>query len=462
MPLLKASRRLYTLLFLTTISAVQLHAQDNVNGLNVNSVRFDRGGFYKVMGKDWVETNSAGQDFGGITEIKRDDSSVYLKKPGGDGLKINVPGKMIYYIPTQGAPFALYPIIYSGHEIRVTGRTVNFAFFDKVRGALIKTTGMEWAELDSTANIIAGFVETQRDDSMLHLKKSNGSILLVDTKNKTTYIKEGNEGFKSLYQLSLIGNEIFIVPATVKKMGLNNGGTLYKENNMWVETDAKSKEVARYTIIRTQNLCLYLRRTDGTEFEISTEHGKVNKIGAGQTKETIYTLTSASNEWQAKTETKETATETIATPVFNNLSSYRITNGWETTSGNSLDVVNDGKKDKVQMAKSGAFTGQYWTLTPFPGLAGYYRLTNLFLGSDLSLDIVNDGTNNKISFGKTGMLSGQAWKITPLPGGYYRLTTNFQGDGKSLDIINDGKNTKLQLSTSGNYAGQYWMITEIK
>ncbi len=462
MQLLKASRRLYTLLFLTTISAVQLYAQDNVTGLNVNSVRFDKGGFYRVMGKDWVETNSAGQDFGGITEINRDDSSVYLKKPGGDGLKINVPGKMIYYIPVQGAPFALYPITYSGYEIRVTGRTVNYVFFDKVRGALIKTTGMKWVELDSTANIIADFVETQRDDSMLHLKKSNGSILLVDTKNKTTYIKEGNEGFTELYQSSKMGNEIFVVAATVKKIGLNTGGSMYKDNNIWIETDAEGKEVARYTITRIQGLSVFLQKTDGTEFEISTEHGKVNKIGAGKTKETIYTLTSASNELQAKSETKETVAETIATPAFNNLASYRITNGWEVTNGKSLDVVNDGKKDKIQMAKSGAFTGQYWTLTPFPGLAGYYRLTNLFLGHDLSLDIVNDGTNNKISFGKTGILSGQAWKITPLPGGYYRLTSNFQGDGKSLDIINDGKNTKLQLSATGNYAGQYWMITEIK
>lgn len=462
MPILKASRRLYTLLFLTFILVIQLHAQNSVNGLNVNSVRFDNGGFYRVIGKDWVETNSADQDFGGITEIKRDDSSVYLKKPGGDLLKINVPGKMIFYIPAQGAPFALYPIVYSDNEVRVTGRTVNFVFFDKLRGAFVKKTGKEWVELDSTANIIADFTEIQRNDSILNLKKSNGSILLIDTKNKTTYIKEDNEGFKELYKLSRMGNEIFVVAATVKKIGLNTGGSMYKDNNIWIETDAAGKEAARYTITRIEGLSLYLQRTDGAEFEINTEHGKVNKIGAGKTKETIYTLTSASNELQAKSETKEMVTETLATPVFNNLASYRITNSWGTTNGKSLDVVNDGKKNKVQMAKSGAFTGQYWKLTPFPGHPGYYRLTNLFLGSDLSLDIVNDGKNNKISFGKTGMLSGQAWKITPLPGGYYRLTTNFQGDGKSLDIINDGKNTKLQLNTTGNYVGQYWMITEIK
>jgi Ricin-type beta-trefoil lectin domain-like len=149
-------------------------------------------------------------------------------------------------------------------------------------------------------------------------------------------------------------------------------------------------------------------------------------------------------------------------PVFNNLASYRITNLWDATKGKSLDVVNDGKKDKVQLAGSGAYSGQYWTLTPFPGYPGYYRLTNLFVGSDLSLDIVNDGTNNKITFGTTGMKSGQAWKITPLPNGYYRLTTHFQGDGKALDVINDGKNTQLHLSKTAEASGQYWLITEIK
>jgi hypothetical protein len=154
---------------------------------------------------------------------------------------------------------------------------------------------------------------------------------------------------------------------------------------------------------------------------------------------------------------------TTAVPVFKNLASYRITNLWTATNGKSLDVVNDGKKDKVQLAGSGPYTGQYWTLTPFPGFPGYYRLTNLFLGSDRSLDIVNDGTNNnKITFGNTGMKSGQAWKITKMPNGYYRLTTHFQGDGKALDVVNDGKNTKLHLSKTAEASGQYWMITEIK
>jgi hypothetical protein len=462
MPLLKASRRFYTLLFLTIILSVQLHAQDSVTGLNVNSVRFDKGGFYRVTGKDWVETNSAGQDFGGITEIKRDDSSVYLKKPGGDSLRINVPGKMIYYIPVQGPSFALYPITYSGYEVRVTGRTVNYVFFDKIKGGLLKTTGKEWIEVDSTGSIISEFTETQRDDSMVHLKKSNGSLLLVDAKNKTTYIKEGNEGFVELYPLSITGNEIFIIAASVKTVGLNTGGSMYKDNDTWIETDAGGKEVARYNITGIKGLSVYLQKTDGTEFEISIEHSKVNKIVGGQEKETIYTLTSGSNELPAKSTTKEIAKETPTAPVFNNLASYRITNRWDATNGKSLDVVNDGKKDKVEMAKSGPYTGQYWRLTPIPGYPGYYRLTNLFLDNDLSLDIINDGTNNKISFGKTGLLSGQAWKITPLPDGYYRLTTNFLGEGKSLDIVNDGKNTKLQLNATDNYYGQYWMITEIK
>ncbi len=149
-------------------------------------------------------------------------------------------------------------------------------------------------------------------------------------------------------------------------------------------------------------------------------------------------------------------------PVFKNLVSYRITNLWAVTKGKSLDAVNDGKKNKVQLAANGAYSGQYWTLTPIPGYTGYYRLTNKFLGNDLSLDIINDGTNNKITFAKTAMASGQAWKISRTSNGYYRLTTHFQGEGKSLDVLNDGKNTRLQLAKTAQVSGQHWMITEIQ
>lgn len=56
----------------------------------------------------------------------------------------------------------------------------------------------------------------------------------------------------------------------------------------------------------------------------------------------------------------------------------------------------------------------------------YYRLTTKLQGDDKSLDIVNDGKNDKLQLAKTGNFGGQVWKITPLGDGEYRLTSQWQ------------------------------------
>jgi len=89
----------------------------------------------------------------------------------------------------------------------------------------------------------------------------------------------------------------------------------------------------------------------------------------------------------------------------------------------------------------------------------YYRLTTMWQGDGKSLDVVNDGINNKLILADTGNYSGQYWKLTKLDSGYYRLTTQWQGEGKSLDVVNDGVNNKLQLADTGDYSGQNWKIT---
>ena len=137
---------------------------------------------------------------------------------------------------------------------------------------------------------------------------------------------------------------------------------------------------------------------------------------------------------------------------------YRLTTKWQ-GEGKSLDVVNDGKNNKLQLAKTGKYSGQYWKISPMGN--GYYRLTTKWQGEGKSLDVVNDGKNNKLQLAKTGRYSGQYWKISPMGNGYYRLTTKWQGEGKSLDVVNDGKNNKLQLAKTGKYSGQYWKISEI-
>ena len=43
----------------------------------------------------------------------------------------------------------------------------------------------------------------------------------------------------------------------------------------------------------------------------------------------------------------------------------------------------------------------------------YYRLTTAWQGDCKSLDVVNDGTNNKLQLATGGAYSGQMWKLTP-------------------------------------------------
>ncbi len=42
----------------------------------------------------------------------------------------------------------------------------------------------------------------------------------------------------------------------------------------------------------------------------------------------------------------------------------------------------------------------------------WYRLTTMWQGDKFSLDIINDGINNKLQLAATGSYTGQFWKFT--------------------------------------------------
>lgn len=137
---------------------------------------------------------------------------------------------------------------------------------------------------------------------------------------------------------------------------------------------------------------------------------------------------------------------------------YRLTTQWQ-GDGKSLDIINDGVNNKIQLADTGNYSGQFWKFTPLGN--GYYRMTTQWQGEAKSLDVINDGKNNRLNLANTGNYSGQFWKITPLNSGYVRLTTQWQSDNKSLDVINDGRNNKLQLANTGNFSGQFWKLSRV-
>jgi uncharacterized membrane protein len=83
-----------------------------------------------------------------------------------------------------------------------------------------------------------------------------------------------------------------------------------------------------------------------------------------------------------------------------------------------LDVINDGENNKLTMATCSDSPGQFWTIAANktnPGYSGYSRLRSQLTGTDKCLDIINDGRNNKLTMAPCAKVAGQNWRITRTP-----------------------------------------------
>lgn len=127
------------------------------------------------------------------------------------------------------------------------------------------------------------------------------------------------------------------------------------------------------------------------------------------------------------------------------------------TGGNKcLDIINDGKNNKPNMADCGNFSGQIWSLEPTQQKR-FYRLRTQFTGKDKCFDVINDGKNIRPIMATCGNFTGQLWSIVPTQNeGYYKLKNKFTRGDKCLDIINDGTNDRPTMATCGNFSGQFW------
>ena len=105
------------------------------------------------------------------------------------------------------------------------------------------------------------------------------------------------------------------------------------------------------------------------------------------------------------------------------------------------------------MANCGNFSGQNWTDEQINN-SNYYKLRNDFSGKNKCLDIINDGKNDKLIMANCANVTGQQWLIPP----NRKMQNNFTGTNKCVDIVNDGKNDKLNMAECGNYGGQFWNI----
>ncbi|MBK9386946.1 MAG: hypothetical protein IPN34_19195 [Planctomycetes bacterium] len=143
---------------------------------------------------------------------------------------------------------------------------------------------------------------------------------------------------------------------------------------------------------------------------------------------------------------------------------YRLTTLFQPTL--SLDVVNDGaNNNRLQMAASGAFTGQYWRFTR-SGFGNTWRISCLWQGENLPMDTINGGAeNNRPILAPIGAWTGQLWTLHEVPGypGYVALTNDFRGPHLALEgfATSLGAGARPQLQTFGPFTGQLWLLTPL-
>lgn len=145
-----------------------------------------------------------------------------------------------------------------------------------------------------------------------------------------------------------------------------------------------------------------------------------------------------------------TATESASQELLRNLF---------TGPASCLDIINDGKNDKLRLAPCGNFTGQHWIVSRRSD--GTVQLRTEFTGTGRCLDIINDGRNNQLHMAPCGNFTGQQWMIIA-ENGHSRLKTRFTGPSQCLDVINDGRNDKVQMAPCGNFSGQLWNLTQLQ
>ena len=110
-----------------------------------------------------------------------------------------------------------------------------------------------------------------------------------------------------------------------------------------------------------------------------------------------------------------------------------------------LDCVQGENQNRPILNRATRKSGGAWKIIAVGN--DYYRITNLWLGN-LSLDIINDGENNKIQVAKTGEYSGQFWKITAINSGRNSINTQ-----ASSTPIHSGpkRNTNNFILQAGEY-----------
>jgi hypothetical protein len=132
-----------------------------------------------------------------------------------------------------------------------------------------------------------------------------------------------------------------------------------------------------------------------------------------------------------------------------------------------LDIIEDGKNNRLMMTKCANVAGQRWSMTASEKNPQAYQLQTPHTGIDKCLSIINDGENNKVTMAKCSNLPGQLWSVIPsktIPGssGYFFVKNALTGASNCLNVLNDGRNNQLTMAKCDNISGQSWRITSTR
>ncbi|MEO1438584.1 MAG: hypothetical protein AAFV80_23795, partial [Bacteroidota bacterium] len=82
-----------------------------------------------------------------------------------------------------------------------------------------------------------------------------------------------------------------------------------------------------------------------------------------------------------------------------------------------ITVSKEGKNNQLKLARriNGGDESQQWTAAEIEDVDGdYFRLMSVWLGNDRSIDIVNDENDDRVKMAPTNRWTGQYWTVQEL------------------------------------------------
>lgn len=249
-------------------------------GFTINSVAVGVNALFKTNGRNWVLLDSAGNLRKTYLEEKRNDTSVVLKEQD-TLLVINTKHKDFYMeIANWQNKRVRFPLTDWSNEIPDNAFTIQQVHCGKIvfyprPGEWVRNidkyewASNRWAETDSLKKPFGNFKELSRNIHSILLKKDDGLLLRISTRDSMVYMQPANQAEQPLYTISKMSRENFVSGWTVNRVTFQ-GGMLYETGSSkeWTETNAEGKEISRFTETNRDEWSVYLRKSDGSLLQI--------------------------------------------------------------------------------------------------------------------------------------------------------------------------------------------------